>query len=102
MGPESFGHGGSNQNKPIGFGNQFGGQSQPRPGWNQQQTRPPQNNGSNGQMQPTTGKVFALQGTEDGYDRTIDRGTFPLLDLLLKPIVNESHPFVVANSHNIL
>lgn len=46
--------------------------------------------------------MFTLQGTKGGFDPTIDRGTFLLLDLLTNLQLNASHSFVVAISHNTL
>ncbi|XP_058211467.1 uncharacterized protein LOC131323635 [Rhododendron vialii] len=100
VGSGSSGYGGQNQNqnKPTGFSNQFRGQNQPHIGWNQQQSRPPQNNGVNGQMQPAAGRAFALQGTKEELDPSVIQDTFILYTTFVQALFDSgvSHSFISA------
>ncbi|XP_058203051.1 uncharacterized protein LOC131317519 [Rhododendron vialii] len=87
-----------NQARPVWNGNQPEGQNQPRGGWNQPPTRPFQNRGSNGPIQPNAGRVFALQGTEEEMDPAVIQGTLTLFTTCVQALFDSgaSHSFISA------
>ncbi|XP_058202637.1 uncharacterized protein LOC131317072 [Rhododendron vialii] len=87
-----------NQARPVWNGNQPGGQNQPRGGWNQPPTRPFQNRGPNGPIQPNAGRVFALQGTEEEMDPAVIQGTLTLFTTCVQALFDSgaSHSFISA------
>ncbi|XP_058180091.1 uncharacterized protein LOC131298630 [Rhododendron vialii] len=102
VGSGNFGQGRQQQfqARPSGFGNQNPvNPNQQKIGWNQQQSRPFQNN-VGGQNKPTGGRVFALQGTEqdteDKYDPSVIQGTLILYSTCVQALFDSgaSHSFI--------
>ncbi|XP_058202872.1 uncharacterized protein LOC131317330 [Rhododendron vialii] len=87
-----------NQARPVWNGNQPGEQNQPCGGWNQPPTRPFQNRGPNGPIQPNAGRVFALQGTEEEMDPAVIQGTLTLFTTCVQALFDSgaSHSFISA------
>ncbi|XP_058211551.1 uncharacterized protein LOC131323724 [Rhododendron vialii] len=92
---KAAGIGNQNQARPVWNSNQPGGQNQPCGGWNQP---PTQNRGSNRPIQPSAGRVFALQGIEEEMDPAVIQGTLTLFTTCVQALFDSraSHSFISA------